>query len=235
LSDEDVTEISRMTNLRYLNLSKTNIQDSQLARLCVVTTLEELELSETGVSDSGVKALIKLPKLRYLGLENSRVTSECMRELYTSIPGIRTRLFGAGAGVAGSILQPALGKIVLVQYGPQRLAFKFTEITNRGDGGAKYVWLRLDSGKESVHQGEGEVFDNYRLQVAGGKEWVENDGGVQSLQMGTARLFWSRPLTVYLPYRWEKNAVKMALTPWDRFEEIDFDTKLLAWHQTADK
>ena len=68
-----------------------------------------------------------------------------------------------------------------------------------------------------------------------GKEWVENDGGVQSLQMGSARLFWSRPLTVYLPYRWEKTAVKMALTPWEQFEEIDFDSKLLTWHQTVDK
>lgn len=242
LSEQDIMDVGTLTTLRQLNLSRTNIKDDQLPHLAGLGALEEFDLSHTEISDAGAGSLQELGNLRVLELGGSKVTPGRVRELYAKMPGIRAHLYGAGAGVSGNVIYPALGKVVLLRYGKERLAFMFTALSQYGDGGAKFRWCLLQGASTIVDQGAGVVFEKYR-QVKGedGKEWVQSVGGIQSLLLTTVKvegrrphlvkLYWTRPLTVYFPYPWDETPpVQMALTPWGRFEDIDFDNPLLLWH-----
>jgi hypothetical protein len=238
LEEADFITLSSMRSLRRLTLAKTNIQDRDLIHIALLANLEFLDLSATSITDAGIERLKKLSNLRQLELEQTKVTAARIRQLHSDMPGIRAHLYGAKAFVSGYTIQPSVGKFVLVKYGLQRAAFRFTELTKRGDAGAKYVWywqpdVKAPFGQPPLKQGEGEVFEKYRRVNKGdGHNWLEDDGGELYLLMGPIKLEWSQPNVVYFPWKWENAPnVQMALTSWERFEDIDFDSKLLQWYE----
>jgi hypothetical protein len=157
------------------------------------------------------------------------------------MPELRARLYGYQSGHSGNCVQATVGKIILVKYGLERIAFKFTERTQTGDGGAKYVWYWQPKieGKfqsDTLKKGEAEVFEKYRsVKVENGSTFVENDGGELYMQMGPAKLQWSKPLTVYYPQSHEDAPpVLFAFTPWERLEDINFEDQSLKWYEKTD-
>ncbi len=144
-------------------------------------------------------------------------------------------------GIASdTAVHAVLGKFLLIRHGEVRFAVKFTALTDRADGGAKYEWYSQSDPKarfteQPQESGDGEVFEKYRrVGQHGDSTLVENDGGELHLRLGPVQLEWSRRLTVYFPQPWELTPeVEMALTPWQRVEDIDFDSGLLRWHKRS--
>jgi hypothetical protein len=238
LSADDLQTINTLKDLRELNLQKTNIQDSDLAQLTALWKLESLNLSDTQISDTSLPILQKFRNLRVLELADSKVTSAGVRELHANMKELRARLYGVDSGHSGNCIHATLGKIVLVKYGQERVAFKFTELTKTGDGGAKYIWYwqpvaNAKFQAETIKQGEAEVFEKYRsFNKGNGSTMMENDGGQLEMVMGPAKLEWSKPRTVYYP--WKQNAAKdvlFAFTKWEQLEDVNFDDESLKWYE----
>jgi hypothetical protein len=238
LTEAEFETIGAMKELRDLNLRKTNIQDKDLAQLTGLWHLESLDVAETAISDASLPILHKLRNLRSLELAGSKVSGAGVRALHAKMPELHARLYGYHSMHSGNCVQATLGKIILVRYGSERIAFKFTEDTKTGDGGAKYVWYwQPEAGgsfrADTLKSGEAEVFEKYRrFKDEEGRSFVENDGGQLYMHMGPAKLEWSKPHTVYYP-RSDEDAppVRFALTPWDRVAEINFEDDSLQWYE----
>ncbi len=202
LEEADLITLSSLRSLRRLNLSRSNVKDQHLEHVALLRALEILDLSGTAVTDTGMRHVKKLKHLRQLELEGTQVTAACVRGLHAELSGVRARLYGPGASVADHCVHASLGKFVLVKHGLERVAFQFTGLTRRGDGGARYVWYRQPNPKARftqppVERGEEEVFEKYRRVNKGdGHNWVENDGGDLHLRMGPVRLEWSQSVAL---------------------------------------
>ena len=59
-------ELPRLLNLRYINVSGSNISDLEICVIAECKTLEYIDISNTMVSTSGVKRLLCLPKLGHI-------------------------------------------------------------------------------------------------------------------------------------------------------------------------
>jgi hypothetical protein len=241
LTEDDIQTIASMHQLRELNLRKTNLQDKDLAQLTGLWRLESLDLSDTAVSDAALPILQKLRNLRSLELAGTKVTGLGVQALLSNMPELRARLYGYHSMHSGNCVHATLGKVILVKYGGERIAFKFTEQTKTGDGGAKYAWYwQPEPGAKfqakTLRTGEGEVFEKYRrYKDEEGHNFVENDGGELYMHIGPAKLQWSKPRTVYYPYSTEDSPpVLFALTPWERMEDINFDDPSLKWYEKTD-
>ncbi|MEX2142884.1 MAG: hypothetical protein WD894_26745 [Pirellulales bacterium] len=70
-----------------LTLDKTPVGDDDLAQLSGLTNLMYLSLSDTSVSDAGLPHLYKLTKLAVLDLRGTRVTAAGVKQLKQAIPG----------------------------------------------------------------------------------------------------------------------------------------------------
>jgi hypothetical protein len=57
LGDEDIRNLAKLNNLRFLDLSSSSITDDDLCHLAGLRRLEVLDLSETRLTDAGVKKL----------------------------------------------------------------------------------------------------------------------------------------------------------------------------------
>lgn len=74
LAERAVGAISKLPEIRELDLACVAIQDHHLARLSALRGLERLDLSTTRVTDAGLSALADLPRLESLHLESTAVT-----------------------------------------------------------------------------------------------------------------------------------------------------------------
>ena len=243
LSDEDFEVLAGFRKLRELNLSRTNIDDRRLAQLKTYS-LESLNLANTNVSDESLSTIRRFRNLRELDVAETKMTAAAVRDIHTNMPEIRARLYGRNSGHRNHCIQAALNKFVLVKSGDERAAFKFTELTRKGDAGAKYVWAWQPQKQgpflsDTLQTGEAEVFERYRRYQEDGRNYVADDGGELYLRMGPVKLEWSSKLTVYFGAwkgRWkDPPPVLMALTPWEELNKIEFESEVLRWFENTSK
>jgi len=81
MSDDEIAELAKLTNLRSLRMSNTSIDDTSIASLSGLVELRELGLSQTDVSDAGVKKLSPLTKLHTLWMADSQITDAGLKHL----------------------------------------------------------------------------------------------------------------------------------------------------------
>lgn len=73
--DISIEKLDNLRKLRYLNLSKTKkITDNGVRFLSKLVDLKFLELSGTAVGDPTAKVIAKLPRLEHIGIRNTLVT-----------------------------------------------------------------------------------------------------------------------------------------------------------------
>jgi hypothetical protein len=73
IDDRGAETLSRLYNLRELQLLDTPISDTTLVHVAGLTQLEYLDLSATNVGDPGMEYLANLPNLKYLALRGTKV------------------------------------------------------------------------------------------------------------------------------------------------------------------
>ena len=76
-----IRRINRLSSVRRIDLSRTDLDDAGLAQLSHLRSLEELVLDGTQVTDEGVKSLGRLKSLRKLSVLRTAVTATGLEEL----------------------------------------------------------------------------------------------------------------------------------------------------------
>ena len=77
-----------------VNLTGTNVTDSELGRLQDLTRLRELDLSGTQITDAGLSALAPLKELEYVDVSNTDVTLEGFKAFVSQHPQLKKRWEG---------------------------------------------------------------------------------------------------------------------------------------------
>jgi len=95
----DIRVLSRMSDLRWLLLTGTEVRDHELCALLSLSKLERLDLSSTKVTDEGVVQLAQLDSLKALTLSGDSITDESIPYLL-KLQGLG-RLDLRGSGVTG--------------------------------------------------------------------------------------------------------------------------------------
>lgn len=81
VSDDLLAHVMELTQLRYLNLSGTNVTSVGLEHLKELTGLHFLDLSGTQIDDAGLVHLQGMTELQYLWLDNTDVSDSGVNEL----------------------------------------------------------------------------------------------------------------------------------------------------------
>ncbi|MBN9524421.1 hypothetical protein J0H58_38890 [bacterium] len=81
LGDAALAEVGKLTGLRVLFLTGTNVTDAGLKHLAGLRGLEELELADTRVTDASLAQLAKLPTLKTLRVNRTAVTEAGLRAI----------------------------------------------------------------------------------------------------------------------------------------------------------
>ena len=92
LCDEDVFRLRGLTNLRLLELDRTNVTDECLKHLGAMANLEYLLLNKTRVTDQGLRNLPELPALKTLQLGFTGVTGAGILCLADKLPRLEELL-----------------------------------------------------------------------------------------------------------------------------------------------
>jgi len=74
--------------LRFLDLSFTNVDDEQLAKISKLKSLEAISLDHTFISTEALQSLRKLPNLRYLSLVGISATDRELAALKMWFPNV---------------------------------------------------------------------------------------------------------------------------------------------------
>ncbi len=76
ISDSQLRELPLLPQIDHLNISKTSIGDAGLLKLADFTELKLLRLDNTRCSDVAITSILKLPKLELLGLSNTALSDQ---------------------------------------------------------------------------------------------------------------------------------------------------------------
>jgi hypothetical protein len=167
-----------LTELRVLELNKTNVGDAELVNLKRMTQLEELVLSETAVTDAGLACLEGLTRLRYLDVSATQVSDEGLAHLkdLTQLQNLSlraTRVTDTGLGRLGGLRQL------------QQLFLGGTQITDAGlihlKGMTELQRLTLD-GSKITDSGLKHIKALTKLQSLDLRESAVTAAGVADLQ-----------------------------------------------------
>ncbi len=74
VGDEQLKNVSQVSNVIWLNLAGTAVTDAGLADVANLSRLEKLHLERTKIGDAGLAHLAKLEKLQYLNVYGTNVT-----------------------------------------------------------------------------------------------------------------------------------------------------------------
>ena len=88
ISDTGLAKVGGHTHLRRLHLARTSIGDAGLAHLKGLTGLQFLNLYGTNVTDAGLAHLSGMKSLKKLFLWQSKVTDAGVEKLTKSLPGV---------------------------------------------------------------------------------------------------------------------------------------------------
>ncbi len=86
VSDDGLSELSRLSNLQYLYLNDTPITDAGLAHLAALKNLKELSLTDTKVTGAGLVQLSGLTNLNFLYLYSKRDAPVDAAQLQRALP-----------------------------------------------------------------------------------------------------------------------------------------------------
>jgi Leucine-rich repeat (LRR) protein len=118
LADGAAEELSKLTELRVLDIAGCGISDAGVAPLASLTALEELYLDGTRVTRSGLETLAKLPSLQILSLDRTDVVDAGVLAL-RGHPSLRElRLDGTlvtDASIETLLSLPALQRVSLAR------------------------------------------------------------------------------------------------------------------------
>lgn len=81
IDDEGMAALTRLRNLREIQLSGTSVTDAGLLHLSKLQSLRMVHLDGTRITDNGIAALAKLPELSHLLLFETRVTDAGISQL----------------------------------------------------------------------------------------------------------------------------------------------------------
>jgi internalin A len=119
ITDVGLGELTALQQLRWLDLTDTQITDVGLAALKGLTNLEELGLANTAISTTGVKELFEFKHLRHLDLWQTKVDEAGINELL-KIKSLRHIVVGAAVTREGiERLHKARGDIAITKIGPE--------------------------------------------------------------------------------------------------------------------
>jgi len=76
-------------NLKKLGISGTKVTDTGLANISRFTELDYLNLSDNPITDAGLLRLEDLPNLKYLTVKNTQVTDEGVARLQKTLPNCK--------------------------------------------------------------------------------------------------------------------------------------------------
>lgn len=81
VTDQTLTYLRGMANLRELDLNDSQVTDEGVAELAKLTALEVIRLRGTRITDVGLREhLSRLPRLKRLDLRGTSVTAEALEE-----------------------------------------------------------------------------------------------------------------------------------------------------------
>jgi hypothetical protein len=89
ISENDVSCLDRLRDLRSLGLRQQSIGDATLAHLTIFPELEELDIAGTMITDAGLAHLTKLTRLKCLCLSDTRVSDAGLEHL-NRLPQLKT-------------------------------------------------------------------------------------------------------------------------------------------------
>jgi hypothetical protein len=88
VTDETLSYLKDMTNLRELDLNDTRVTDAGLKRLGELPRLQQLRLRNTKITDEGFRAsLVPLESLRNVDVTGTQVNSKTLRAWKNARPG----------------------------------------------------------------------------------------------------------------------------------------------------
>jgi hypothetical protein len=96
-SDADLSHLSALPELTFLNLCGAPITDAGMVEIGKAHRLEQLDLSCTGVTDAGLAHLEELKSLEFLSLLRTRVTDVGVRRLREALPNCQ--IFYGSSGI----------------------------------------------------------------------------------------------------------------------------------------
>ena len=87
LTDDDLKNLSVLSDLQFLGLHGAPITDAGIDALVEIENLKELELSATNITDTALTKLAGLTSLEKLTLHNTKVSKKAVEELQNKVPG----------------------------------------------------------------------------------------------------------------------------------------------------
>jgi hypothetical protein len=78
ISDDAMTDLARMPNIRVLNLTQTKVTDRGLKLISASRDLRLLKLNRTRITAEGLALLADMPSLKMLYLGDTRLTDDAM-------------------------------------------------------------------------------------------------------------------------------------------------------------
>lgn len=94
---DDLRVLSGLTDLAWLSLADTWVNDADLAGLDALVNLQELDLSGTPIGDEGLASLARLPRLSVVKVGGTRVTSEGLMKFHNLRPEVTLVVKATGA------------------------------------------------------------------------------------------------------------------------------------------
>jgi serine/threonine protein kinase len=91
LTDGGLKHVRPLTKLQSLRLAATQISDEGLAAVGAIATLQELDLAGTPIGDAGLARLTGLTKLRQLYVTSTRVTAKGVAEFQKALPACQVQ------------------------------------------------------------------------------------------------------------------------------------------------
>ncbi len=88
ISDQGLSHVSRLTNLKKLSLFDTRIGDQGVARLKKLSHLQRLSLGGTDISDQSLEYIKELKALLHLDLSSTKVSDKGLSHLRAYETGI---------------------------------------------------------------------------------------------------------------------------------------------------
>jgi Leucine-rich repeat (LRR) protein len=76
MTDQALVHLTKMTKLKKLHLSQSNVTGSGLANLVGLTQIEELDMENTHICDAGLVHVGKMPNLRKLNISSNPLTKK---------------------------------------------------------------------------------------------------------------------------------------------------------------
>lgn len=89
LTDRGMIQISKLTNLKHLDIMDSKVSDDGICQLTSLTSLEMLLLSGTPISEHAAHCIAQLKHLKYMRFQKSDIAQETLVSLREALPDAR--------------------------------------------------------------------------------------------------------------------------------------------------